>query len=48
MIYYGNECEEQQEDFIVWAESHAERLEITVDYFFEEFLCQNSEYGDGK
>jgi len=37
-----------EEEFVSWAESQAERLEITVDYFFEEFLCQNSEYGDDK
>ena len=42
MIDYSNERQEQQvdklhEDFIVWAESRAAELEITVDYFIAEF-----------
>lgn len=42
MIDYSKERQEQQvdklqEDFIDWAESQAEKLEITVDYFIAEF-----------
>lgn len=42
MIDYNKERQEQQvdklqEDFIVWAESQAEKLEIPVDYFIAEF-----------
>jgi hypothetical protein len=42
MINYNKSRKEQQvdklqEDFIVWAESRAAELEITVDYFIAEF-----------
>ena len=42
MIDYNKSRKEQQvdklqEDFIVWAESRAAKLEITVDYFIAEF-----------
>ena len=42
MIDYNKSRKEQQvdklqEDFIVWAESRAAELEITVDYFSAEF-----------
>ena len=42
MTDYSKERQEQQvdklqEDFIVWAESQAAKLEITVDYFIAEF-----------
>jgi len=42
MINYNKSRKEQQvdklqEDFIVWAESRAAKLEITVDYFIAEF-----------
>ena len=42
MIDYNKSRKEQQvdklqEDFIVWAESQAEKYEITVDYFIAEF-----------
>ena len=42
MIPYNKSRKEQQvdklqEDFIVWAESRAAKLEITVDYFIAEF-----------
>ena len=42
MIDYSKERQEQQvdkiqEDFIIWAESQAAELNITVDYFIAEF-----------
>ena len=42
MIDYNKERQEQQvdklqEDFIIWAESQAAELNITVDYFIAEF-----------
>ena len=42
MINYNKSRKDQQvdklqEDFIVWAESQAAKLEITVDYFIAEF-----------
>ena len=42
MLDYNKSRKEQQvdklqEDFIVWAESRAAELEITVDYFIAEF-----------
>jgi len=42
MINYNKSRKDQQvdklqEDFIVWAESRAAELEITVDYFIAEF-----------
>jgi hypothetical protein len=42
MISYNKSRKDQQvdklqEDFIVWAESQAAKLEITVDYFIAEF-----------
>jgi len=42
MISYNKSRKDQQvdklqEDFIVWAESRAAELEITVDYFIAEF-----------
>ena len=42
MIDYNKSRKDQQvdklqEDFIVWAESRAAELEITVDYFIAEF-----------
>ena len=42
MIDYSNERQEQQLDklqeyFIVWAESQAEKYEVTCDYIIAEF-----------
>ena len=43
MIEYNKEQNDLQvnklhEDFIAWAESEAAKLEITVDYFIQEFV----------
>ncbi len=43
MIDYNKDRKELQferemDDFFAWAESQAARLEITVDYFLEEFV----------
>lgn len=43
MIEYNEDRKELQfertvEDFFAWAEEQASKLEVTVDYFLEEFV----------